>query len=89
MGYYFKVDENDIKEAIEGYIPENNRSQLLKKGSNQIILDAYNANPSSMAVAIANFLQLENQNKIMTVSYTHLTLPTIRLTCRSRWWPDH
>lgn len=65
MGYYFKVDENDVKEAIEGYIPENNRSQLLKKGSNQIILDAYNANPSSMAVAIANFLQLENQNKIM------------------------
>jgi len=65
MGYYFKVEENDIKEAIEGYIPENNRSQLLKKGSNQIILDAYNANPSSMAVAITNFLQLENQNKIM------------------------
>lgn len=65
MGYYFKVDKNDIKEAIENYIPENNRSQLLKKGSNQIILDAYNANPSSMAVAIANFLQLESANKIM------------------------
>ena len=65
MGYYFKVDKNDIKEAIENYIPENNRSQLLKKGSNQIILDAYNANPSSMAVAIANFLQLESVNKIM------------------------
>ncbi|KQO34653.1 UDP-N-acetylmuramoyl-tripeptide--D-alanyl-D-alanine ligase [Flavobacterium sp. Leaf82] len=65
IGYYFKVDENDIKEAIENYIPENNRSQLLRIGSNQIILDAYNANPSSMAVAITNFLQLENQNKIM------------------------
>lgn len=65
MGYYFKVDKNDIKEAIENYIPENNRSQLLKKGSNQIILDAYNANPSSMAVAIANFLQLESANKLM------------------------
>lgn len=65
MGYYFKVDKNDIKEAIENYIPENNRSQLLRIESNQIILDAYNANPSSMAVAITNFLQLENQNKIM------------------------
>ncbi|OMQ11019.1 UDP-N-acetylmuramoyl-tripeptide--D-alanyl-D-alanine ligase [[Flexibacter] sp. ATCC 35103] len=65
IGHYFKVDEKDIKEAIENYIPENNRSQLLRIGSNQIILDAYNANPSSMAVAITNFLQLENQNKIM------------------------
>lgn len=65
IGYYFKVAEEDMKEAIETYIPENNRSQLLRIDSNQIILDAYNANPSSMAVAIANFLQLENQNKVM------------------------
>ncbi|WP_035645471.1 UDP-N-acetylmuramoyl-tripeptide--D-alanyl-D-alanine ligase [Flavobacterium sp. ASV13] len=65
IGYYFKVTDAAIKEAIENYIPENNRSQLLKKDSNQIILDAYNANPSSMAVAIANFLQLDSQNKIM------------------------
>jgi UDP-N-acetylmuramoyl-tripeptide--D-alanyl-D-alanine ligase len=65
IGHYFKVADEAVKEAIENYIPENNRSQLLKKGSNQIILDAYNANPSSMAVAITNFLQLENQNKIM------------------------
>jgi UDP-N-acetylmuramoyl-tripeptide--D-alanyl-D-alanine ligase len=65
IGHYFKVEDKAIKEAIENYIPENNRSQLLKKGSNQIILDAYNANPSSMAVAITNFLQLESQNKIM------------------------
>jgi UDP-N-acetylmuramoyl-tripeptide--D-alanyl-D-alanine ligase len=50
---------------LEGYIPENNRSQLLTKGTNQIILDAYNANPSSMTVAIENFLQLENPDKIM------------------------
>lgn len=65
IGKYFEVDDKSVKEAIENYIPENNRSQLLKKGSNQIILDAYNANPSSMAVAIANFIQLENENKIM------------------------
>ena len=65
IGKYLAVEDLAIKEALESYIPENNRSQLLSKGSNQIILDAYNANPSSMAVAIANFLQLDNQNKIM------------------------
>jgi UDP-N-acetylmuramoyl-tripeptide--D-alanyl-D-alanine ligase len=65
IGKYFNVEDALIKEAIENYIPANNRSQLLKKGSNEIILDAYNANPSSMAVAITNFLQLENQNQIM------------------------
>ncbi|WKL47244.1 UDP-N-acetylmuramoyl-tripeptide--D-alanyl-D-alanine ligase [Flavobacterium pectinovorum] len=65
IGTYFKVDTKDIKAAIEGYVPDNNRSQLLKKGTNQIILDAYNANPSSMAVAIANFVQLDNPKKVM------------------------
>lgn len=65
IGAYFKVEDKAVKYAIENYIPENNRSQLLKKGSNEIILDAYNANPSSMAVAITNFLQLENSNKVM------------------------
>ena len=65
IGKYFGVTDLAIKEALEGYIPENNRSQLLTKGTNQIILDAYNANPSSMTVAIENFLQLENPNKIM------------------------
>mgnify|MGYP003606528426 CR=1 FL=1 len=65
IGTYFKVEKKDIKDAIENYIPTNNRSQLLKKESFQVILDAYNANPSSMAVAITNFLQLDNSNKIM------------------------
>lgn len=65
IGNYFGVENTAIKEALESYIPENNRSQLLSKGTNQIILDAYNANPSSMAVAVANFLQLDNSNKIM------------------------
>ena len=65
IGRYFKVDDKAVKDAIESYVPENNRSQLLKKGSNQIILDAYNANPSSMAVAITNFLQLDSENKVM------------------------
>lgn len=64
IGKYFKVSNEEIKEAIESYIPENNRSQMLFKNSNEIILDAYNANPSSMEVAINNFLQLEKGNKI-------------------------
>ncbi|RBN48929.1 UDP-N-acetylmuramoyl-tripeptide--D-alanyl-D-alanine ligase [Flavobacterium psychrolimnae] len=65
VGKYFGVVDSEIKDALESYIPENNRSQLVQKGTNQIILDAYNANPSSMKVAIENFLQLENLNKIM------------------------
>ena len=63
IGKYFNVANNDIKNAIENYIPENNRSQLLTKGTNEIILDAYNANPSSMAVALENFIQLETRGK--------------------------
>lgn len=65
IGKYFEVKESDIKSAIENYVPANNRSQMMQKGSNEIILDAYNANPSSMAVAITNFLQLDKSNKIM------------------------
>jgi UDP-N-acetylmuramoyl-tripeptide--D-alanyl-D-alanine ligase len=59
IGVHFKISEAKIKEAIESYTPTNNRSQLLDKNSNSIILDAYNANPSSMQAAIKNFIQLE------------------------------
>ncbi len=65
IGRYFDVSNEDIKQAIESYIPENNRSQLVHKNSNEIILDAYNANPSSMKVAIENFVQLERENKVV------------------------
>jgi UDP-N-acetylmuramoyl-tripeptide--D-alanyl-D-alanine ligase len=65
IGKFFEVDDLSIKAALEGYVPENNRSQMLTRGTNQIILDAYNANPSSMAVAIENFLQLDGSNKLM------------------------
>ncbi|MCF6142206.1 UDP-N-acetylmuramoyl-tripeptide--D-alanyl-D-alanine ligase [Flavobacterium sp. K77] len=67
IGTYFKVALSDIKVALENYIPENNRSQLMQIGSNKIILDAYNANPSSMKVAIANFIQLQDKNKILVL----------------------
>ena len=65
IGDYFGVSSEKIKKAIEGYVPTNNRSQLLEKGSNKIILDAYNANPSSMLAALENFVQSEGENKIL------------------------
>jgi len=64
IGVKFGVSLEDIKKAIEGFVPQNNRSQILIINSNEIILDAYNANPSSMSVALENFFQLENDNKI-------------------------
>ena len=63
IGQFFKVTTECIKEAIENYTPTNNRSQLLSKGSNRIILDAYNANPSSMMAALENFIQSNGDHK--------------------------
>ncbi|HVK97518.1 MAG TPA: UDP-N-acetylmuramoyl-tripeptide--D-alanyl-D-alanine ligase [Flavisolibacter sp.] len=60
VGKYFSVDESKIIEALTQYSPSNSRSQLLVKGNNKIILDAYNANPSSMKVAIENFSRIED-----------------------------
>ncbi|MHB0753666.1 UDP-N-acetylmuramoyl-tripeptide--D-alanyl-D-alanine ligase [Polaribacter sp. M15] len=65
IGTYFNVDQKEIKAAIESYIPKNNRSQIIKKHSNTIILDAYNANPSSMKAALENFAALPNKNKMV------------------------
>ncbi len=65
IGKYFNVSDTAIKQALESYIPENNRSQLLHLNSNEIILDAYNANPSSMEVAIDNFIKLDKSNKMV------------------------
>ncbi|RZJ57353.1 MAG: UDP-N-acetylmuramoyl-tripeptide--D-alanyl-D-alanine ligase, partial [Flavobacterium sp.] len=64
IGSYFKVSLSKIKDAIENYIPANNRSQLMEKNGRKIILDAYNANPSSMAAAIANFMQIDGTYKL-------------------------
>lgn len=65
IGNYFKVAPAEIKSAIEGYTPQNNRSQLLEKGGHKIILDAYNANPTSMLAAIQNFQQATGKNKVL------------------------
>ncbi|WP_075602345.1 UDP-N-acetylmuramoyl-tripeptide--D-alanyl-D-alanine ligase [Saccharicrinis aurantiacus] len=67
IGMYFNIDVSDIKAAIELYVPSNNRSQLIKTATNQILLDAYNANPSSMALALANFIKLDHQNKVLVI----------------------
>ena len=63
IGNYFKVENSKIKEAIENYVPTNNRSQIIEKESNHIILDAYNANPSSMKVALENFSKIKKPFK--------------------------
>ncbi|EAQ42162.1 UDP-N-acetylmuramoyl-tripeptide--D-alanyl-D-alanine ligase [Polaribacter sp. MED152] len=65
IGNYFKVKDDVIKEAIEGYESTNNRSQIINQNSNVIILDAYNANPSSMKVALENFHALKADHKIV------------------------
>jgi UDP-N-acetylmuramoyl-tripeptide--D-alanyl-D-alanine ligase len=63
IGHYFKVSDNDIKDAIERYTPENNRSQIIKKDTNTIILDAYNANPTSMIAVLDNFKNIDGKHK--------------------------
>lgn len=65
LGKYFQVDEQQAVEAVQAYEPSNNRSQIIKAGSNTIILDAYNANPSSMEEAIKNFRQMKADRKVV------------------------
>ena len=67
IGQKFKVKSEMIKKAIENYIPKNNRSELIEINSNKIILDAYNANPSSMLAALKNFFGLDSENKIIII----------------------
>jgi UDP-N-acetylmuramoyl-tripeptide--D-alanyl-D-alanine ligase len=65
IGQKFKVPNDKIKSAIENYIPTNSRSQLLTWNNNEVILDAYNANPSSMKLAVENFAKINKENKIV------------------------
>jgi len=67
IGRYFKVSFMNMKKALEAYTPSNNRSQLVKKGTNTIILDAYNANPTSMKAALSNFSQMEADKKVVII----------------------
>jgi len=65
IGRFFDVDLRLIKEAMEEYVPTNNRSQKIALGSNTLILDAYNANPSSMQEALKNFAKIDAANKVV------------------------
>jgi UDP-N-acetylmuramoyl-tripeptide--D-alanyl-D-alanine ligase len=65
IGAYFKVSGHEMKEALENYIPKNNRSQIIETLNNKIILDAYNANPSSMIVALENFASIKAESKVV------------------------
>lgn len=63
IGDYFKLTAEQIKSGLEKYVPSNNRSQVMQTKSNLILLDAYNANPSSMNAAIENFAQMQKPDK--------------------------
>jgi UDP-N-acetylmuramoyl-tripeptide--D-alanyl-D-alanine ligase len=65
VGKYFNVPGEKIRSALENYIPTNSRSQLIENGTNKIILDAYNANPTSMKVAIENFAGMHADKKVL------------------------
>ncbi len=63
IGLNFNVDEDSIVSALESYAPTNNRSQFKKTERNELIIDAYNANPTSMKASLDNFLQIHHGNK--------------------------
>jgi UDP-N-acetylmuramoyl-tripeptide--D-alanyl-D-alanine ligase len=65
VGIYEGVAQGDIKDAIESYTPQNNRSQFIESGKNRLFMDAYNANPSSMFAAIDEFLLTRQDKKLL------------------------
>ncbi len=67
VGLHFGLTLEQVKAGIEGYVPSNNRSQIVKKENNTIWVDAYNANPSSMRVAIENFAAMPGKGKVLVL----------------------
>ncbi|MFR3426238.1 MAG: UDP-N-acetylmuramoyl-tripeptide--D-alanyl-D-alanine ligase [Phocaeicola coprocola] len=65
IGRYFGVSDDDISSALASYLPHNNRSQLKETADNKLIVDAYNANPTSMMAALKNFRQVEAPHKMV------------------------
>ncbi len=65
IGHYFGVSTSDIKNGLETYTPQNNRSQLTITERNKLVVDAYNANPTSLRAAIENFAQMEVDSKML------------------------
>lgn len=67
IGLYFKVPFQEIKNAIAAYTPANNRSQIQEKGSNTLLLDAYNANPTSMMASLQNFAEIKTKKSKIAI----------------------
>ena len=63
VGLYFKIPAEDIRDAIASYNPQNNRSQIVKLGTITLLMDAYNANPTSMTAALESFHKYPTENK--------------------------
>ncbi len=64
IGEYFKIQKKNIISALNSYIPTNNRSQIIERSNNKILLDAYNANPTSTKLALKNFYEIKHPNKV-------------------------
>ncbi|HRN80738.1 MAG TPA: UDP-N-acetylmuramoyl-tripeptide--D-alanyl-D-alanine ligase [Ferruginibacter sp.] len=67
VGITFGVSEDRVIEALEKYVPDNHRSQMIQWKNNTVILDAYNANPTSMKAAIQNFVTMQAKGKILAL----------------------
>lgn len=65
VGVYFDVSDENISTAIESYVPHNDRSELRSTSSNKLIVDTYNANPTSMAAALNNFKEMPGMHKMV------------------------
>lgn len=65
VGKHFKLTDSECNQGIANYLPTNHRSQFINLGSNQVLMDAYNANPSSMAAAISHFAGTKNKPKVL------------------------
>jgi len=64
VGEYFGVPRHDAIDAVASFVPDNNRSQMVRTAANTLIVDAYNANPSSMRAALGNFSRIEAPHKL-------------------------
>ncbi|MEM9051179.1 MAG: UDP-N-acetylmuramoyl-tripeptide--D-alanyl-D-alanine ligase [Bacteroidota bacterium] len=69
IGSYFEVDIADIASALSDYQPDNNRSEMVETGKNKLILDAYNANPTSMEAALRNFAEMDHNPKLAMIGH--------------------
>lgn len=67
VGTYFKVEANDIVDALSGYSPTNNRSQVIETLKNRVVMDAYNANPTSMDHSIRNFKNICKNDNLLII----------------------